>query len=52
MCVSVSCLYPCACMYLVTMDAKDGIKTPEIGVIDFCELPGACWESNCNPLSS
>lgn len=35
MCVSVSYMYSCACMYLATMDAKDGIKTSEIGVIDF-----------------
>ena len=34
----------------VPAEPEDGIKSPETGVIDSCELPGGSRELNTDPL--
>lgn len=35
------CLHVCLC---------EGVRNPETGVNDSCELPHKCWEQNRRPL--
>lgn len=39
---------PCTC--LVSVEAEEGIGSPETGVTDGCELSRGWWELNSGPL--
>ena len=46
-----ACMYMCH-VHVVPMEARDGgsVRSPGTGVIDGCEPPCGCWESNLGPL--
>ena len=49
LCVFVFCIHVCLCITYMQYP-KEGIRSPETGVTDHCELPCVCLESNLRPL--
>jgi hypothetical protein len=41
LCTLVICLHVCLC---------EGVRSPETGIANSCELPYECWELNLGPL--
>lgn len=52
MCLSVFvCVYMCTMsVYLMPLEAREGVGFPEIGITGGCELLCGCWEQNKVPL--
>lgn len=45
-CMNIYALFVCS----VPLEIREGVRSPENGVTDNCELPCVCWESNQDPL--
>lgn len=52
LCVWVFCLSACMLpqVYRVPAEVREGLKSPETGVTEDCELPCGCWEPSLGPL--
>ena len=52
LCVWVLCLHMCLYSMHVqdTQKPEEGVRSPGTGVIDSCEPPCVCWESNLGPV--
>jgi hypothetical protein len=50
LCVWVFCLHPMSVPYICLWRPEDSVGCPRSGVIESCERPCGCWESNPGSL--